>query len=73
MINLENVIVYTIPPTIASMGAIVAALIAARTGKRNESKLHSIDKAVNETNGLQPTIRENVQELVDRPAPETSG
>jgi hypothetical protein len=66
VVSLENVLFFTVPPTITSAGAVIVALIGARTGKRNEHKLHSIDRAVNGTEPHEGTLRENVQTLVER-------
>jgi len=70
MVNVENVLVYTMPPTITSGGAILVAIIGARAGKRNEAKLHSIDRAVNGTQPGDASLREEVSAIHDAVTPE---
>lgn len=66
MVTLESILAYSLAPTITSAGAIVVAVIGARTSKRSERKLHSIDRAVNGTEPHETTLRENVATLVER-------
>jgi hypothetical protein len=63
VINVENMVAYTFPPTITSLAGLVIALINRKTNKSNERKLHSIDHAVNGVAVGEPTLREETQAI----------
>jgi hypothetical protein len=79
-INLTNVLIYTVPPTVTSMSAVAIAWIGARSSKRaeqhgedNAQKLASIDTAVNGVSPGATSMVDNVQALADHMASSKPG
>lgn len=68
-VTIETVLVYDIPAMLTTLATLGVAFMGLRSQRRIEPKVHAIDNAVNNTPDGAPTIKDNVQALVDGDKP----
>jgi hypothetical protein len=68
-VSIETVLIFDVPVLITTLGTLGIALLGLKSQQRVEPKVHAIDDAVNNTPDGAPTIKDNVQALVDGDKP----
>jgi hypothetical protein len=66
-IDAENILIYTVPPVVASLLALVGTVWVARIGSRNTKKLERVEAKV--TTPGDGTLGETVQAVADHTLP----